>query len=110
VGVWDASGNDISAATFDRLVVATRICAAAPMAAARCRLALATGLLLRFGEHSVVAYCPTDCIQRCASCCSTKLVLHFLMAQSTGRSVAAGGTSSVTAVEEGVPPTHVSSA
>ena len=112
---WDAlSGNGIGAVVSDRVACAERICAAAardaPLVAARCRLALAMGLVSRLCEHSVLADCPMDCISRCGTYFSTQLAIRFLVAKSTGHSGAAMGSSSISVAEEGVPPAQASDA
>ena len=111
---WGASGNDIGAAASDRVACAADVCAAAardaPLVAARCRLALAMGLVSRLCEHSVLADCPMDCISRCGTYCSTQLAIRFLVAKSTGHSGAAMGSSSISVAEEGVPPARASDA
>ena len=105
---WDASGNGIGAVVSDRVACAARLCAAAardaPLIAARCRLALAMGLVSSLCEHSVLADCPMDCISRCGAYCSTQLAMRFLVAKSAGRSGAVRGNSSTSVAEEGVPP------
>ena len=88
---WDAADNGIGdAALSARVAAALRFCVAARLAAARCRLAFAMGLVPRLCEDSVLADLPEDCISGSASLCSTQLVLHFSMAQSTERSGAMG--------------------
>ena len=109
----DATDNDIGDAS-DRVACALRICAAAsrdaPLVAARCRLALAMGLVSRLCEHSVLADCPLDCISRCGTYCSTRLAIRFLVAKSTEHSGASRDDTSSSVSEEGVPPAHASNA
>ena len=107
---WDAADNRIGKAAYARMDAALRVCAAAPLAAARCRLAFAMGFVFRLCEDSVLADVPIDCISASASCCSTQLVLRFWMAQSTERSGAMEKRLPRSAHEEGVPPLHVSGA
>jgi len=65
-GMGAAANGIIGVVVSDRVACASRICAAAsreaPLVAARCRLALAMGLVSRLSEHSVLAECPLDCI------------------------------------------------
>ena len=87
--VWAASGgNGIGRATCNRVDRRVRICRRAsrdaPLMAARWRLALATGLVSRLCEHSVLADCPLDIISKCGTYCSTQVALRILVAQSTG--------------------------
>ena len=67
----DATGNGIGVVASDRVACALRIVTAAfrdaPLVAARCRLALAMGLVSRLSEHSVLVDCPLDCISRCGT-------------------------------------------
>ena len=109
---WDVADNGIGGVALSaRVAAALRFCAVARLAAARCRLAFAMGLVPRLCEDSVLADLPEDCISGSASCCSTQLVLRFSMAQSTERS-GAMGKRPPSLDEEGVPPTsiHVSGA
>ena len=110
----DATGKGIGGVVFDRVACASRICAAAsrdaPLVAARCRLALAMGLVSRLSEHSVLVDCPLDCISRCGTYCSTRLAIRFLVAKSTEHSGASGDDTSSSVSEEGVPPAHASNA
>ena len=112
----DASENRVCDTVSDRVVCASRTCAAASrdaaLVAARCRLALAMGLVSRLSEHSVLVDCPLDCISRCGTYCSTRLAIRFLVAKSTeysGASRDSDDTSSSVS-EEGVPPAHASNA
>ena len=104
----DSPGNRIGDVASDRVACALSLCAEAsreaPFAAARCRLALATGLVSRLCEHSVLVECPMDCITRCGTYCSTQLVMRFLVAKSTEHSGAAMDDASISVAEEGVPP------
>ena len=106
VCVWDAADNKIGDALSKRLASVLDIRATAALAAARCRLAFAKGCSPRLCEVSVLAGCPVDFLACCATACTTRLVLCNLMAQFAERSGATGETTSVTAVEEGVPPVH----
>ena len=110
----DATGNEIGEVVSDRVACASRICAVASrdalLVAARCRLALAMGLVSRLCEHSVLGVCPMDCISRCGTYCSTQLVMRFLVAKSTEHSGAAMDDASISVAEEGVPPAHASDA
>ena len=110
----DATVNRIGAVVSDRVACASRICAAAsrdaPLVAARCRLALAMGLVSRLSEHSVLVDCPLDCISRCGTYCSTRLAIRFLVAKSTEHSGASRDDTSSSVSEEGVPPAHASNA
>ena len=98
----------LSAAASDRVACAADVCAAAardaPLVAARCRLALAMGLVSRLCAHSVLADCPMDCISICGAYCSTQLAIRFLVTKSAGRSGAARGNGCTSVAEEGVPP------
>ena len=110
----DATDNRIGGVVFDRVACASRICAAAsrdaPLVAARCRLALAMGLVSRLSEHSVLVDCPLDCISKCGMHCSTRLAIRFLVAKSTEHSGASRDDTSSSVSEEGVPPAHASNA
>ena len=110
----DATDNRIGDVVADRVACASRICAVAsrdaPLVAARCRLALAMGLVSRVSEHSVLADCPLDCISRCGTYCSTRLAIRFLLAKSTEHSGASRDETSSSVSEEGVPPAHASNA
>ena len=111
----DATANRIGGVVSDRVACALRVCATAsrdaPLVAARCRLALAMGLVSRLSEHSVLVDCPLDCISTCGTYCSTRLAIWFLVAKSTEHSGASGDdTSSSSVSEEGVPPAHASDA
>ena len=110
----DATGNGIGYVVSDRVACASRICAAAsrdaPLVAARCRLALALGLVSRLSEHSVLVDCPLDCISICGTYCSTRLAIRFLVAKSTEHSGASRDETSSSVSEEGVPPAHASNA
>ena len=101
---WDAPVNLIGDVASDRVACALRLSAVAsreaPLAAARCRLALATGLVSRLCEHSVLADCPMDCISRCGTYCSTQLVMCFLVAKSTEHSGAAMDDASISVAQE----------
>ena len=109
----DATGNGIGDVVSDRVASASRICAAAshdaPLVAARCRLALAMGLVSHLSEHSVLVDCPLDCISICGTYCSTRLAIRFLVAKSTERSGTSRDDTS-SSVSEGVPPAHASNA
>ena len=104
----DATGNHIGEVVFDRVAWASRICAVAsrdaPLVAARCRLALAMGLVSRLSEHSVLVDCPLDCISICGTYCSTRLAIRFLVAKSTEHSGASRDETSSSVSEEGGPP------
>ena len=110
----DATGNRIGVVVSDRVACAARICAAAsreaPLVAARCRLALAMGLVSRLSEHSVLVDCPLDCISICGTYCSTRLAIRFLVAKSTEHSGASRDDTSSSVSEEGVPHAHASNA
>ena len=109
-----ATGNRIGVVVSDRVACASRICAAAsreaPLVAARCRLALAMGLVSRLCEHSVLVDCPLDCISICGTYCSTRLAIRFLVAKSTEHSGASRDDTSSSVSEEGVPHAHASNA
>ena len=104
----DATDNGIGVVVSDRVARASRVCAAAsreaPLAAARCRLALAMGLVSRLSEHSVLVDCPSDCISICGTYCSTRLAIRFLVAKSTEHSGASRDDTSSSVSEEGGPP------
>ena len=82
----DATANGIGVVVSDRVACALRICREAPLVAARCRLALAMGLVSRLSEHNVLVDCPLDCISICGTYCSTRLAIRFLVAKSTEHS------------------------
>ena len=111
---WYTLGDGIGDAASDRVASALRLCAVAsreaPLAAARCRLALAMGLVSRLSEHSVLVDCPLDCISICGTYCSTRLAIRFLVAKSTEHSGASRDDTSSSVSEEGVPPAHASNA
>ena len=101
----DATGNAVGVVASDRVACASRICAAAsreaPLVAARCRLALAMGLVSRLSEHSVLVDCSLDCISICGTYCSTRLAIRFLVAKSTEHSGASRDDTSSSVSEEG---------
>ena len=102
----DATGNAVGVVASARVACASRICAAAsreaPLVAARCRLALAMGLVSRLSEHSVLVDCPLDCISICGTYCSTRLAIRFLVAKSTEHYGASRDDTSSNVSEEGV--------
>ena len=104
----DVAGNDIGEVVLSRVQDALHLCVSARISAARCRLALAMGLVPRLSEHSVLVDCPLDCISICGTYCSTRLAIWFLVAKSTEYSGASRDETSSSVSEERVPPAHAS--